>query len=587
MAKQEQTLAQPPFSHEIFLEISKHASGDRATLSAMTQTSKVLHALTISELWKDMDTIVPILKLLPVDALLPGSNIILQRTLQKADWERFTHYSYHVKKLIFQGDSLPLEFYSPIWVESLLHCHTVGLPPCLLPRLHTLFFTATSNKSIHQLLQPLLSQNLRSLSLNFTSGDSVSDLQNLAECFESLPPPISKLELNFWLEQLPTENAHIRPSWSLVRIVRVCSETLETLGIDNQLLRILRLHPNFPSCFPLLKAIYFDDKNLLPGPVDLIPLDFISESSLPALQTIESCRIDLIIRFLAYPGARLLRSISLIPSTNPSLALPINSTQVRAFFDAVGKTCPQLETLRFRSIQICATAANLSGALTPLFGCTKLAHLEIETNVDFSITLCARDIKEMGVSWRRIRTLMIMTKGSRLGQLPPSISLDHLSKILKKCTALEVIALSVDTTKLSPRFIEVPPTLLPITPSLTAIHFSFSTISDPLCVAGWIAWHIPRQCKIYNYPSHSKPRWSQMWRDAVAFGRYVQDRIIKNGGESLMDCVKCEDKIANAERAAQYWRLEYEKLAAEHPAAITRSDGSRFLAIELPDCERC
>src|ERR1700753_765951 len=105
MAKQTQTLG-ARFSHEIFWEISKHASEDKATLSIMAQTSKVLHALTISELWKDMDTLIPLLKLLPMDALIPGPNILLQRTLHRADWDRFCHYSYHVKKLIFQGDSL-------------------------------------------------------------------------------------------------------------------------------------------------------------------------------------------------------------------------------------------------------------------------------------------------------------------------------------------------------------------------------------------------------------------------------------------------------------------------------------------------
>jgi hypothetical protein len=55
--------------NELIALVLSHLQSDRATLSCVARTSKLLKAAVLPLLWKDLPSVLPLLRLLPTDAV--------------------------------------------------------------------------------------------------------------------------------------------------------------------------------------------------------------------------------------------------------------------------------------------------------------------------------------------------------------------------------------------------------------------------------------------------------------------------------------------------------------------------------------
>ncbi|EPQ55489.1 hypothetical protein GLOTRDRAFT_93124 [Gloeophyllum trabeum ATCC 11539] len=190
--RQRQRLDETSVSHEIPARVGLDISdiGPGRNLRSLSLTCKTIHGVAVDELWKTLDSFVPLLKCLPDDAwhVDPESGLIsVCRPLLPTDWARFQYYAPRVRSLFVGTD---------ISAETLHDMCTYGRQyyEDLLPNLRKLS-VSFSNVPFLACLQPLLNPDLRSLEFNDCGCKSLPTLSGLGDLLSLATPELNNLVL--------------------------------------------------------------------------------------------------------------------------------------------------------------------------------------------------------------------------------------------------------------------------------------------------------------------------------------------------------------------------------------------------------
>ncbi|OJT04497.1 hypothetical protein TRAPUB_4767 [Trametes pubescens] len=125
------------------------ATGRKKYLASLARTCKAFQEESTPALWEHLDSLSPLLQLLPPDAwsLLPDENVKFPFTIthpQNLDWTRFDHYAEYVRHFEWRGPQRtrwdipgPRDISSKA-LSALATYRPTGQP--LMPKLHTLFW---------------------------------------------------------------------------------------------------------------------------------------------------------------------------------------------------------------------------------------------------------------------------------------------------------------------------------------------------------------------------------------------------------------------------------------------------------------
>ncbi|KAI0646228.1 hypothetical protein C8Q79DRAFT_909525 [Trametes meyenii] len=146
---------------EIFQEVVEELASqhERRALSQLSRTCKALNEVVVPALWRELDSLVPLLRLLPEDAWIEvpyvtGSSILQLKSPKRLDWTRFDRYAQHVRTLNWR-ERMDV---SPLALSALpVYRQATGRP--LLPKLRELIWRETRSayfSFIYQLLTPTI-----------------------------------------------------------------------------------------------------------------------------------------------------------------------------------------------------------------------------------------------------------------------------------------------------------------------------------------------------------------------------------------------------------------------------------------------
>ncbi|KAI1788342.1 hypothetical protein LXA43DRAFT_1025926 [Ganoderma leucocontextum] len=137
----------------------------RKTLLACFLTCRILSDLALDVLWRALDDIQPLLRLLhgESDKQQRHMRIVLKSQITPEAWTKFQSYATRVREI--GHSSIPKRVHPSVWTFLGIKCE--GLP--LLPRLHDLKACEVSLDDLSPLFL-LLSPSLRSLRLSFKDG---------------------------------------------------------------------------------------------------------------------------------------------------------------------------------------------------------------------------------------------------------------------------------------------------------------------------------------------------------------------------------------------------------------------------------
>ncbi|RDX53450.1 hypothetical protein OH76DRAFT_1223204 [Lentinus brumalis] len=114
---------------EIVREICAFNAGDLKSLAALARTCRHYHELATQELWKEIESLVPLVKCFPEDSwTVADGELMFTRPLRPKDWQRVLHYSKHVFRIRLR------------WRKSNCQVHSSALSTLIISRPSAILF---------------------------------------------------------------------------------------------------------------------------------------------------------------------------------------------------------------------------------------------------------------------------------------------------------------------------------------------------------------------------------------------------------------------------------------------------------------
>ncbi|KAG8920924.1 hypothetical protein FRC01_000526, partial [Tulasnella sp. 417] len=368
----------------------------RPTLVSCALVCKRWSQVALDRLWKQLDSIFPLLELVTslellkdIDLCVPEALQTLSDELSEADWSRFHCYADRVRTLScgYQEDYYPGPTAPKIAPEAIamlcLH-HPAGLT--LLPHVEVLKWYAGGSAMP---MLPFLSPQVKSLEVELT-GDSHS-----INCFFHALGG-RNLNLRTFALQTPTRAMDIEES--LQKAISTW-KNLKTLTVPPYYLRPSIL--NATSSLPNLTSLHMDYTHHSPYDEAAV-VQKLPENTFPRLRNFSFNCDPVSAQTLVQKYSDLFAGLSKIHISN---AGDINNEDVSRFLRCLGKKCPHLTSLSFNLRPGLEPNREETSPLTfkvleNLFPCRELEMLEI--GHPYPLTLTEADVERMGAAWPKL-----------------------------------------------------------------------------------------------------------------------------------------------------------------------------------------
>ncbi|KAG8944663.1 hypothetical protein FRC04_001627 [Tulasnella sp. 424] len=387
--------ADPTTVPELLANVLSFAT--HSALASCAVVCKPWSEVALDYLWRDLDSVFPLLELVMdihlLDDLGFSGDLGLERfsnMLSGADWSRFQIYAGRVKHLSYENG----EPYRNDWTPSLdpngiaLLCLRSPSGLVLLPRLKTLEWS--TDESVAPIF-PFLSPQLESLEVELTGTSYLAN-----DFFSTLAGRIPNLKSFTLKTPIPSRDIE----GSLQKVISSW-KNLEALKLPPYYLRpsILEAAASLPN------LIHLDQDYTCYPPKDVTAT--LQELPQDAFLKLETFAFNA----NPAPAKRLLRRYSDLFTRLTEILLNamggINNAEVLEFTRHLGSTCPRLIQVSF---DLSVEPGLQKGSITPLsigvieslFPCRDLEMLEI--GHPFPLTLDEDDVERMAAAWPKLTT---------------------------------------------------------------------------------------------------------------------------------------------------------------------------------------
>ncbi|KAJ7147789.1 hypothetical protein C8R43DRAFT_889479 [Mycena crocata] len=408
-------------------------TGRYPVLARLGRTCRQFSDIALDTLWREQETLVPLLKCLPSHLWELGgpdgeSFCFRKGSIQVsvADWERVLLYSHRIRDMTFRRDVAP---------ETLKLLHALAPMPCLLPNLDSAMWTRV--ETVVPCIGFVLGPNVASIRMPFqpTSSHSLL-LSQLASNFSS-----SLVEVIMWTKNTSADTAAHDGSLEAVSSFVLSLNKVETLCIPFLTLQAYEHLASLPAFKSLSIDCLIDTSSGNPatesnadianarGPAkfpSLTRLAINNASSMDSLTTLLCVLAHAPLETFSFSGTH---STSITPSR---------------LFAALRANCSHyhLTTLHVSFWDWDSVVRGdpiTPKALRPLLAFTRLRSVRLTADFSLDDDFCA----EMAVAWQDIEQLDLSLFGVETNA-PSAVTLSGLSSFARHCPNLQHLALPLD-----------------------------------------------------------------------------------------------------------------------------------------------
>ncbi|KAF8153355.1 hypothetical protein B0H34DRAFT_800567 [Crassisporium funariophilum] len=475
---------------------SDEATAGRQSLLWAALTCRAFLEPALDCLWRSLDSLFPLLKILPAFAQSDGT-YVLRGNISPEDWARFDWYARRIRKFSYNRDPDSLD----IAMHVYFRIAQLRSSP-LLPSLRHLHCPSTSqNDFLISGICLFLSPSLQTL-----------EFENISSVEDKLCGTV--------LHTLASDGAHIEKIalrgrglsrdtvWMAVRFEHL--KHLELAGMGEAInLEIMETIGSLPRLVDL--AIDFTESTMEPLSKDLGLKDLKS--------LMITAPVPFIQAFLPHISTNHLETFVAVAPSNP----PIDKKDF--LNDVVGRWKDSLRRIALVHQQVDEHIEELHiDALSPLIPLKKLTYLRLE---GYAMELTDDNVADLGVAWPEMTTLLLPFI-SALNPRPTIVSLRILAQL---CPGLRHLRIPLNTSDLPP-FVS---TGAPNTPAHNLHTLTIASADDPwdlrdlLHLARHIDYLYPKLRSVFPYEGHDADRWMQVHdmiqmyqavrQEAVAFER--------------------------------------------------------------------
>lgn len=420
---------------EVLSRIIGQADSKDQTVAA--RTSKAWNEAALNCIWRRLDSIVPLLKILsPLRRIPYPSMWELEHLPCEESWARFNHIAHRVRKLAHHDEqTIDGREHSHLAFNVFMDLASMGPKP-LLPNLRELEWHVVRPDTPFSLVFLFLNPNLRQLSLEVDITDiPARSFNNLLQLLPTYTPLLTHLYLY----------THVSARDIQTELAR-CVGRLRSL-------EVVGLPPNYHTDIvvnalavaPALLEMRTGWLAAAPGTPEESRVEFQDGW----FRTME--RLD----FEAPPG----RAISLLSNQfRPQSLTRIRLTtglisdndQLERFLAVIATTIPNLTLLSLNmwSPHLPIPPALVFSTFRPILQCRKLTYFELGHN--HPMQLDEGNILEMAEAWPELKDLTICEDPVIAPDTPPGLSLSVLPLFAEKFPALRELGLFLDGTPVPP-----------------------------------------------------------------------------------------------------------------------------------------
>ncbi|KAG1761783.1 hypothetical protein EDD22DRAFT_804142 [Suillus occidentalis] len=396
------------------------------SLHALASTCRIFERPALDALWRDLQSVEPLVKCLPSDLFgtehgrMAG---VLLKPLDTRTWGILNKYTSRVHS-ITQSDSLTV-----IGLLGSLMLSCPSAPASLFPNLRSLTWYADGTHYAAEFLRMAFVPTLLFLDIQISSASSI--FLSVLSSLGTLCPHIQELDMQ--LPSATSDLVHKTSPFVAQSISQLhCLEVLHVWDLGNQGNEHLMQLPALKELWLDLKtSSAWEGRSLLQFPgfhnVNFLIL-FIdnfkyASDFFRSMQVIDSKRIG----------------IFFTPAHPPTSS----STTLSQFFTILGETCDHNNLLSFNILQSTKVSTNLD-IFKPLYACHNLTQLLIERSWD--ISMADEELCQLVRGWPKLQVLII---SQFVAVNETTIPTFHgLISLLQLCPALTSLALVIDTTEL-------------------------------------------------------------------------------------------------------------------------------------------
>ncbi|KAG9037039.1 hypothetical protein FS837_001507 [Tulasnella sp. UAMH 9824] len=378
------------------LSLCKNADLGRAAL-----TCRRWSPVALDYLWKELDSIVPLLVLVQPLRLACDTEEKkiweFEGSVADADWVRFREYARRIRSLEFNENDDILGERGSFIAFSAIHTLAVVHPfgPSLLPNLQELYWCCTRDDTVLSIL-PFMSSSLLSLELDIEKTVSGQNFQRLLRSLSHRIPNLEHFLLST-AHPVTTINeplAHLLNSAPELRNATLPQffHTPEILASLGRLQQLKKLGTDW---------VYSKTDYVERGTSLLFPND-----SYPALKTLHfHSSLALATRLFRSPGP-----VSQLKEVCFSTRKCYPFKALKVFLSTLTRTCPQLEVLLLNFATVIVQDDTPNGPLTldEFRPCLSLVHLrKLNVAYDYPFVLRDADVWEISRAWKKLRALRL------------------------------------------------------------------------------------------------------------------------------------------------------------------------------------
>ncbi|KAF9491217.1 hypothetical protein BDN71DRAFT_96290 [Pleurotus eryngii] len=454
--------------------------------------SKIWSNEALSVLWRKLDSLLPLLRLLGPMTLVSKQDELpyykYERLIRSEDWALFRRYAWRVRKIEYDDMSPHPNFSDSVFMDIIISSRTLsGIE--LLPNLRRL--SCDDTPFIQKWLPLFINKSLSTLDLQVSGSADMHLLTRTLSHLHHLCPNLRKLSLStkLGLDDAPQFDT-ILSSLPLLHEVKLstsllCPATLSTLA-----------HLPHLESFTIT-TIDADEESTLP--VMPLPDAFLSLTAFTGMVEFRS-----IASFLEAYEPRELRTLD-VYSTNVE-----SHATYQSLFAVVASACPKIMNISLQGPLVFDTEPIVYPSSTPLLSTVPYHLLDLTSLELFGAPPLNLDVgcmKALLAALPSLHTLKL-TDDAGASTLP----LSALSELAPLCPAMRFLTLYLNTKHISPS--SLPNAIFPCLEVL-------DVLSSPLESSAWnVAMYLgsvlPQTCVVKHWHSSFEPE-GMKWKPVVDF----------------------------------------------------------------------
>ncbi|KAF7425940.1 hypothetical protein PC9H_008302 [Pleurotus ostreatus] len=469
---------------DILRRIFKHSDSSQNYDNVLV--SKVWSNQALSILWRTLDSLLPLLRLLGPMTLASGEGrpyYKYDRLINSEDWVVFQRYAWRVRRIEI-GYMRPPNFSDSVFMDIIIASRTLSGVE-LLPNLQSL--SSEDTLFIQKWIPLFINKSLSALDLRVSGPVDMHLLTRTLSHLHHLCPKLQNLSLSteFELDDAPQFDAALSSLLSL-----------KELDLSSPLLSLSTI--NTLAHLPYLETFTISDMDGEESTLPAMPLS----DAFPSLGTFASDAAGFrsIASFLEAYEPRKLHTLYVYSASTESRAT------YQSLVAAIASACPDIKDLHLLS-KLVADIEPIADPLLSTISYHLTALTSLKLNSPPPLKLDVGCMKALLTALPSLHTLKLLEK---IG--PPTLPLSALSELAPLCPVMRFLALYLDTKHVSA---SAPPNA--IFPCLEVLNVQSSPLeSSARDVATFLGSVLPLTCVVQHSHYIDGPERLK-WRPVVDF----------------------------------------------------------------------